>query len=414
MYKLNNKRILVGVTGGIAAYKAAELVRMLNRSGAAVRVAMTGGACEFITPLTLQALSGNPVHTDLLSPEAEAGMSHIELARWADAILIAPASADFIAQLATGQGGDLLSTVCLATRAPICLAPAMNKQMWANAATQKNIACLQKLMMHIFGPDTGMQACGETGFGRMLEPQAIAEELAGIFQTDILTGRRVLITAGPTRESIDPVRYISNFGSGKMGFALAAAASEAGAEVNLIAGPVSLPTPDRVQRIDVESAVDMQQAVLQILADTPQDIFISSAAVCDYRAEGTAMCKIKKNHADTNETLTLKLVRNPDILMTVSRRTKNRPFTVGFAAETHDVIEYAAEKMKNKCLDMIIANDVSDANIGFNSDNNLVSVLGGDKCISFPLMSKTVLARRLIALIAEASCSTKTACSTVS
>lgn len=400
MHRLSNKRVLVGVTGGIAAYKAAELIRCLRRHGAETRVVMTAGACEFITPLTLQALSGNPVHTSLLDPEAEAGMGHIELARWADVIMIAPATADFIAQLTTGQGKDLLSAICLATHASIYLAPAMNQGMWEHKATQQNIACLRQRGVTLFGPDKGAQACGETGYGRMLEPEAIAHELAQTFHMGLLSGRRVLITAGPTREAIDPVRYISNHSSGKMGFSLARAAVDAGAAVTLVTGPVSLVTPDRVHRINVESAEEMYQSVLRVLGEAEHDIFIGSAAISDYRPANAATCKIKKDHHDTNEKLLIELIRNPDVLMSVARLEEGRPFTVGFAAETRNVLLHAREKMKNKSLDMIIANDVGNSTIGFNSDDNAVSVLWGEEHLSFPVMSKLILARKLIAHIA--------------
>ena len=341
MQRVSNKRILIGVTGGIAAYKVAELIRYLRRHGAEVHVVMTQGACEFITPLTLQALSGNPVHTSLLDPKAEAGMGHIELARWPDAVMIAPATADFIAQITTGQGKDLLTTICLATHAPIYLAPAMNQKMWEHQATQQNIACLRKRGVQMFGPDKGEQACGEIGFGRMLEPEAIAYALAQTFQTGLLSGKRVLITAGPTKEAIDPVRYISNHSSGKMGFSMAAAAAEAGAEVTLVSGPVSLPTPERVHRLNVESAEEMYKNVLEALRNKKYDIFIGSAAISDYRPTTVATRKIKKNHHDLNETLVIDLVRNPDILMSVASLEDNRPFTIGFAAETHDMLEHA-------------------------------------------------------------------------
>ena len=263
MHRLVNKRILLGVTGGIAAYKAADLVRRLQDVGAQVRVVMTQGACEFITPLTMQALSGHPVHTTLLDPTAEAAMGHIELARWADLVLIAPASANFMARLAHGHGNDLLATLCLATGAPIAIAPAMNQQMWADTSTQKNLLILQEKGIKVFGPGSGSQACGEIGAGRMLEPLEILQHAAEVFDYQLLTGKHVVITAGPTREAIDPVRYITNKSSGKMGFALAEAAAEAGARVTLIAGPVNLPTPSRVDRVDVSRAVDMFDACMK-------------------------------------------------------------------------------------------------------------------------------------------------------
>lgn len=394
MQRLVNKRILLGVTGGIAAYKSADLVRRLQDAGAEVRVVMTQGACEFITPLTMQALSGHPVHTDLLDPRAEAAMGHIELARWADLVLIAPASANFLARLAYGHGNDLLTTLCLATGAPVAVAPAMNQQMWADTATQKNQLILQEKGIHIFGPGAGSQACGEVGPGRMQEPMEIIQQVAEVFDYDLLTGKHVVITAGPTREPIDPVRYLTNRSSGKMGFALASAAAEAGARVTLIAGPVVLDTPNRVQRIDVVRAEDMFEASMKTV-DDGCDIFISTAAVADYRPTVTADHKIKKS----TEEIHLTLVKNPDIIASVARHEK-RPFTVGFAAETRDVIEYAQGKLKNKKLDMIATNDVSGTNVGFNSDNNALTVIwpGGHKVL--PLASKAQIAKQLVELIA--------------
>lgn len=393
MVRLANKRILLGITGGIAAYKAAELVRQLRQAGADVRVVMTEAACEFITPLTLQALSGNDVHTDLLDPRAESAMGHIELARWADLILIAPASADFMARFAHGHGNDLLSTLCLATGAPIALAPAMNQQMWQDPATQKNLLILQEKGVHVFGPGAGDQACGETGPGRMLEPDELARHAAEVFDYKLLTGKHVVITAGPSRESIDPVRYITNKSSGKMGFALAEAAAEAGARVTLIAGPVNLPTPSRVDRVDVVRAGEMYEAALEAV-DEGCDIFIATAAVADYRPAVTADHKIKKS----TEEIHLTLVKNPDIVAAVADHEKH-PFTVGFAAETRDVIESARAKLENKGLDMIATNDVSGQNVGFNSDNNAVTVIwpGGHKVL--PLASKRQIAKQLIELI---------------
>ncbi|WP_290523700.1 bifunctional phosphopantothenoylcysteine decarboxylase/phosphopantothenate--cysteine ligase CoaBC [Alcanivorax sp.] len=394
MQRLVNKRILLGVTGGIAAYKAADLVRRLQDAGAQVRVVMTQGACEFITPLTMQALSGNPVHTTLLDPAAEAAMGHIELARWADLVLIAPASANFMARLAHGHGNDLLNTLCLATGAPIAIAPAMNQQMWADKSTQQNLLMLQEKGVHVFGPGSGSQACGDVGAGRMLEPHEIIEQAAEVFDYELLTGKHVVITAGPTREAIDPVRYITNKSSGKMGFALAEAAAEAGARVTLIAGPVNLPTPNRVTRIDVTRAVDMFEACMDVVADGC-DVFIATAAVADYRPTVTADHKIKKS----TEEIHLTLVKNPDIVASVAEHDK-RPFTVGFAAETQDVMAYAEGKLVNKKLDMIATNDVSGSNVGFNSDNNALTVIwpGGHKVL--PLASKTQIAKQLIELIA--------------
>ncbi len=394
MHRLVNKRILLGVTGGIAAYKAADLVRRLQDVGAQVRVVMTQGACEFITPLTMQALSGHPVHTTLLDPTAEAAMGHIELARWADLVLIAPASANFMARLAHGHGNDLLATLCLATGAPIAIAPAMNQQMWADTSTQKNLLILQEKGIKVFGPGSGSQACGEVGAGRMLEPMEIIQHAAEVFDYQLLTGKHVVITAGPTREAIDPVRYITNKSSGKMGFALAEAAAEAGAKVTLIAGPVNLPTPSRVDRVDVNRAVDMFDACMKTVEEGC-DVFIATAAVADYRPTVTADHKIKKS----TEEIHLTLVKNPDIVASVAEHDK-RPFTVGFAAETRDVVAYAQAKLVNKKLDMIATNDVSGSNVGFNSDNNALTVIwpGGHKVL--PLASKAQIAKQLIELIA--------------
>lgn len=394
MQRLVNKRILLGVTGGIAAYKSADLVRRLQDAGSEVRVVMTQGACEFITPLTMQALSGYPVHTDLLDPRAEAGMGHIELARWADLVLIAPASANFLARLAYGHGNDLLSTLCLATGAPVAVAPAMNQQMWSDPATQKNQLILQEKGIHLFGPGDGSQACGDIGPGRMLEPADIIGMAAEVFDYDLLTGKHVVITAGPTREAIDPVRYLTNKSSGKMGFALAAAAAEAGARVTLISGPVALDTPNRVQRKNVVRAEEMHQASMAAV-EQGCDIFIATAAVADYRPTVTADHKIKKS----TEEIHLTLVKNPDIIAAVASHER-RPFTVGFAAETRDLIQYAQGKLDNKKLDMIATNDVSGINVGFNSDNNSLTVIwpGGHKVL--PLASKTQIAKQLIELIA--------------
>ena len=394
MQQLNNKQILLGVTGGIAAYKAAELVRRLQDYGATVRVVMTRAAQEFITPLTLQALSGNPVHCDLLDTEAEAAMGHIELARWADLVLVAPASADFMARLANGRADDLLTTVCLATDATIAIAPAMNQAMWRDAATQANLKTLISKSVAIFGPGDGSQACGDIGPGRMLEAAILAEMTADQFQSNKLDGVKVVITAGPTREAIDPVRYISNHSSGKMGFALAQAAVEAGASVTLIAGPVCLTSPDRVKRIDVDSAEQMYQATMDNLANC--DIFIGAAAVADYRPAQSADQKIKKSA----ETLSIELIRNPDIIAAVASH-QQRPFTVGFAAETQNLIGYAQNKLEKKKLDLIIANDVANTEIGFNSDNNAVTVIwnGGEKTL--PMTSKQQLSRCLLSEIAQ-------------
>lgn len=394
MLQLTNKHILLGVTGGIAAYKAAEIIRRLQDRGASVQVVMTQAAQEFITPLTLQALSGNPVHCDLLNPAAEAAMGHIELARWADLVLIAPASADFMARLAAGQADDLLATLCLATNAPIAIAPAMNQAMWRNPATQKNLHTLSDRAIAVFGPGEGSQACGDVGPGRMLEPDEIVDLTARQFQSKILDGIKVVITAGPTREAIDPVRYISNHSSGKMGFALAAAAAEFGASVTIIAGPVALATPDNVHRIDVESAEQMHQAVLDQLGNC--DIFIGAAAVADYRPIAAASQKIKKS----SESMSIELTRNPDIISAVANHPY-RPFTVGFAAETQNVEEYARGKLEKKKLDLIVANDVANTEIGFNSDNNAVSVIWKEGIKLLGMASKHQLSRTLMSEINE-------------
>jgi phosphopantothenoylcysteine decarboxylase/phosphopantothenate--cysteine ligase len=393
MNYLTGKHILLGVTGGIAAYKSAELVRQLRLSGAMVRVVMTAAATEFITPLTLQALSGNPVHTDLLDPAAEAAMGHIELARWADALLVAPATADFIARVAEGRANDLLAAVCLACDAPVAVAPAMNRAMWENAATGENLATLQARNIQLLGPAEGLQACGETGPGRMLEPEELVTRLSGMFQTGVLAGRQVLVTAGPTREAIDPVRYLSNHSSGRMGFAVATAAAEAGAAVTLISGPVSLATPAGVQRIDVESAADMYAAVMQ--AVTAADIFISVAAVADYRPALVATQKLKKESAESS----LDLIRNPDILAAVAA-LPNPPFTAGFAAETEAVEANAQDKRLAKGIDMIAANKVG-AGLGFDSEENALHVFweAGERAL--PVADKAKLARQLLELIAE-------------
>lgn len=395
MQRLSNKRIIVGITGGIAAYKAAELVRRLQDQGSEVRVVMTQAAQAFITPLTLQALSGNPVHLDLLDTEAEAAMGHIELARWGDVIVVAPASADFIARFAHGHGNDLLTTLCLAAKCPIALAPAMNQAMWASPANQANIETLKSREIPLFGPAEGYQACGDVGSGRMLEPEQLAQHVADLFETQALTGKQVVITAGPTREALDPVRFISNHSSGKMGYALAEAARDAGALVTLISGPVNLPCPDRVTRIDVVSAQDMLDASLQAL---PADIFIATAAVADYRPDQQANQKIKKQ--GKGDPMTIRLVENPDIVATIAQQTP-KPYVVGFAAETQSVLEYARDKIKRKNLNMIVANDVSQTGIGFNSDENAVTAIWPDEETALPQARKTQIASQLIELIAK-------------
>ena len=395
MSSLVNKQILLGVTGGIAAYKSADLVRRLQDAGAIVRVVMTDAAREFITPLTMQALSGNPVHSTLLDPEAEAGMGHIQLARWADLILVAPATADFMARLAQGQGNDLLTTLCLATQAPIALAPAMNQGMWHNASTQANLATLRERKVHLFGPAEGGQACGDVGPGRMLEPLQLVDAAAGLFQTGVLAGKKVVITAGPTREAIDPVRYISNHSSGKMGYALAQAAVEAGARTVLISGPTQLAAPGAVEFVSVITAEEMLRASLHHAVDC--DLFIAAAAVADYRPAQVATQKIKKTAEDS---LTLELVKNPDIVASVAAM-ESGPMVVGFAAESENLVEHAQQKLARKNLDLIIANDIAAEGIGFNSDNNAVTVIDRTQAISISPRSKQQLARELIRLIAE-------------
>ena len=387
-------RILLGVTGGIAAYKSAEIVRRLRDRGADVQVVMTHGAGRFVTPLTFQALSGRPVRSDLWDEAAEAAMGHIELARWADRILVAPATADFIARLAHGLADDLLTTLCLATDAPISVAPAMNRLMWANAATHANVALLRSRGVAILGPGEGDQACGETGPGRMLEPADLVEAvLPTSARSGALAGRKVLVTAGPTRERIDPVRFITNRSSGKMGYAVAEAARDAGAEVVIVSGPVSLPTPYGCRRVDVETAEQMMNAVSERLAGT--DIFIATAAVSDYRPAQVAPEKIKK----TSDTMLLALSRTPDILATVAAGSP-RPFVIGFAAETQNVERNALAKLEGKRLDMIAANQVGDG-LAFDCDENALTVYwpGGKR--ELPRAGKQQLAAQLIVVIAE-------------
>lgn len=393
---LANKRILLGVTGGIAAYKSAELIRRLRDLGVEIQVVMTTAAQEFITPLTLQALSGNPVHTDLLDPKAEAGMGHIQLARWADLILVAPATADFLARLTQGIANDLLSSICLATRAPLAVAPAMNQGMWHNQATQDNLQVLKDRGFFILGPDSGSQACGEIGLGRMLDVPDLIAELASCFMTDSLSGKKLVITAGPTREALDPVRYLSNHSSGKMGYALAQAAVEAGASVTLISGPTHLPCPDRVNRVSVTSALEMLAASESALNGC--DIFIAAAAVADYRPAQIATDKIKKTESDQ---LQLSLVKNPDIVARVAQSPNRPAFVMGFAAETQDLLQHAQDKLVRKHLDMIAANNVSSPEIGFNSDDNQISLITKGQVQDLPRASKMALAQMIIARIAE-------------
>jgi phosphopantothenoylcysteine decarboxylase/phosphopantothenate--cysteine ligase len=396
--KLTNRRILVCVSGGIAAYKSAELVRRLIDLGADVRVAMTKAAQEFITPLTLQALSGKPVSTELLDTDAEAAMGHIELARWADLILIAPASADIISRLAHGSGGDIVTTLCLARRCPLAIAPAMNQAMWHNRATQKNLEILKSLEIHQFGPDAGQQACGDLGLGRMSEPGDLALEVCRLFSTRALEGKTVVITAGPTREAIDPVRYISNHSSGKMGYALAKAAADAGANTILISGPTALNTPEHVKRIDVISADEMYQASIDAVYKSANkcDIFIAAAAVADFKPIEVAAHKIKKNDRDK---MIIEMVRNTDIVATIADHA-NAPYIVGFAAETQQLVEHAKNKLIKKRLNLVIANDVSNPNIGFDSDNNAITMVTRTDVLSLPEKSKTHLAVDIIRYIA--------------
>lgn len=391
---LTNKKILLGIGGGIAAYKSADLVRRLKERGADVRVVMSQSAQEFITPLTLQALSGHPIATDLLDTAAEAGMGHIELARWADLVLVAPATANLIARINAGMADELITTTCLATEAPIVLCPAMNQQMYRNAATQANLDSLRSRGLTIWGPASGSQACGEIGLGRMEEPLIIAERVEQFFAPKILQGLSLLLTAGPTREAIDPVRYISNHSSGKMGFAIARAAAEMGAKVTLVAGPVNLDTPLNVNRINVKSTQQMLDAVMEQIHHC--DIFIGCAAVCDYRIAEIANDKIKKSAHE----MSLALVRNPDILATVAAH-QHRPFTVGFAAETQDIEHYAKDKLTRKKLDMIAANDVSDPTLGFNSDANALKVFWSNGHYDLPVTDKYTLAKQLLTLIAK-------------
>ncbi len=401
-------KVLLGVTGGIAAYKSPELVRRLADHGVEIQVVMTASALEFVKPLVFQAVSGNAVHLDLLDEQAEAGMGHIELARWADLVLIAPATANTMAKMAAGLADDLLTTVCLATQSKLAIAPAMNSVMWEHPATRENTRVLRERGVEILGPGVGSQACGETGAGRMLDPLEIVEDVLALqnqtglgksgFISDAsravgsLSGVNVLITAGPTREDIDPVRFISNHSSGKMGFALSRAAKDAGANVTLIAGPVRLDTPEQIDRVNVISARQMQAAVMERAA--ANDIFISVAAVADYRIKKQHSSKIKK----TDDDLTLTLVRNPDILSAVAALA-NKPFCVGFAAETEQLEKYARGKLQKKNLDMIIGNLVGGTETGFNSEKNAVEVYWADGKESFPIQPKENLAKKLIELL---------------
>jgi phosphopantothenoylcysteine decarboxylase / phosphopantothenate---cysteine ligase len=406
--RITGHRVLLGISAGIAAYKSAVLARLLKQAGCEVRVVMTEGAQAFITPLTLQALTGEPVRTSLLDPEAEAGMGHIELARWADTVLIAPGTADLMARLAAGMADDLLTTLCLASEADKVMAPAMNQAMWRHPATRRNAARLIDDGWRLLGPASGDQACGDVGPGRMLEPEAIAEALLSGAPTPEApplagqaAGLSVTITAGPTREPLDPVRYLSNHSSGKMGYALAEAAAALGARVRLISGPVSLPCPAGVERVEVETALEMHEAAQRLAPDS--DLFIGCAAVADYRAERAAEHKIKK--VEGEEALVLRLVKNPDIIAAVAALPEpRRPLVVGFAAETRDVEAYARDKLARKGLDMIVANDVSRQGLGFGSDDNAALVLWRDGQESLGPQPKRELAmavvRRALACLA--------------
>jgi len=384
----------LGVTGGIAAYKSADLVRRLQDDGADVRVVMTRSAQEFITPLTMQALSNHPVHLDLLNTETESVMGHIELARWADVVLIAPATADFIARLTAGHGDDLLTTICLAAECAVIVAPAMNQAMWAKPSTQQNKQLLMQRGVALLEPDVGVQACGETGAGRLMDVQEIVTALASRFKTASLAGRHIVITAGPTREAIDPVRYISNHSSGKMGYALAAAALEAGADVVLISGPVTLDAPSRCKLIPVISAQDMLDASLDSAVNA--DIFIAAAAVADYRASNVLEQKIKTQ----GSSMTIYLEKNPDVVSAVASANE-AIFVLGFAAETENVEAYARDKLQRKKLSAIIANDVSRSDIGFSSDDNEICWIDNTSSVTFSKRSKAQLARDIIEHMAQ-------------
>ncbi len=394
---LSGKKILLGISGGIAAYKCADLTRRLIERGAQVQVVMTPAAKEFITPLTMQAVSGRPVSDSLLDPAAEASMGHIELAKWADLILLAPATSDLIARLRAGMGNDLLTTLILASNAPIAVAPAMNQQMYANVATQENISALTQRGMMIWGPAAGQQACGDVGYGRMLEPMELVAHCEAFFGPKPLQNIKLAITAGPTREAIDPVRYISNHSSGKMGFAIAEAAANMGADVTLISGPVALATPANVTRIDVESAEQMYKAAMEHAVIN--DIFISCAAVADYRPSQIADQKIKKT--DDSDQMQIVMVKNPDIVASVAALKDKRPFTVGFAAETQDVKKYALGKLAKKNLDMICANDVSVEGLGFNSNDNALHLYWKNGEQALETACKQHLAKQLLDIVAE-------------
>ncbi|WP_448212499.1 bifunctional phosphopantothenoylcysteine decarboxylase/phosphopantothenate--cysteine ligase CoaBC [Colwellia sp. MEBiC06753] len=395
MQSLENKNIVLGISGGIAAYKGPELVRRLKEQGANIRVVLTESAKAFVTPLSLQAVSANPVADDLLDPQAELAMGHIELAKWADLLLIAPATANTIAKLAHGLADDLLSTIALATSAPIAIAPAMNQQMWHNPITQANIGKLAHFSIKQLGPGAGEQACGDVGLGRMLDVGELVEQVTAMFSQQTLNGQHWVITAGPTQEAIDPVRYISNHSSGKMGYAIAQAAINAGAKVTLISGPTKHTAPLGSKVIHVTSAADMHKHALE-QAPTA-NIFVACAAVADYRVAKIADQKIKK-HEDAMQ---INLVKNPDIVADVAALTENRPFTVGFAAETQDVEVYAKGKLQKKNLDLIAANNVAVSGQGFNSDDNALTLFSKTDTIELPLASKTALAQQLVTVVAN-------------
>jgi len=395
---LINKNILLGVTGGIAAYKSAEIVRGLKKAGYSVRVVMTQSAKEFITPLTLQALSGNPVSTDLLDVEAEAAMGHIELARWADAILIAPATANTLAKLSSGRADDLLSSITLAFDGPIGLAPAMNQAMWKDERTQSNIQNLEHKNFSLYGPGSGEQAFGDVGLGRMLEPSEIIELFASLFEAGTMSNKSILITAGPTQEPIDPVRYLTNRSSGKMGYALAEAAVEAGAQVTLVSGPVNIEPPARCNLVSVKTAEEMHEAVMHHIKK--KDIYIGTAAVADYSPTKVEGSKIKKDRSDSP--LFLEMKENKDILKEVSE-LEDKPYMVGFAAETDDLLENARKKLETKKLDLIIANDVSDKSIGFDSNENEVTLITSSEELLLDRDSKKKIAKKILEFISSNS-----------
>jgi len=392
MQILQDKKIVLGISGGIAAYKTPELVRRLKEQGANVRVVMTEGAKAFITPLTLQAVSGNAVADSLLDTQAELAMGHIELAKWADLIIIAPATADVIARITAGMANDLLTTLCLATSAPIVIAPAMNQQMWHAPATQANIKTLTERTVQIWGPGSGVQACGDIGLGRMLEVDELVTLSSDFFTEKYLQGQHWIITAGPTREAIDPVRYISNHSSGKMGYAIAHAALRAGAKVTLISGPVTITPPVGCQLIPVNSAQEMHQQALKFAPNST--VFVACAAVADYRVSNIADQKIKK----TSDVMQLDLVKNHDIVADVARLT-DKPFMIGFAAETQNIEEYARGKLMRKNLDLIAANDVAKSGQGFNSDDNALMLYSAIDKIDIPLANKQIVAQKLVSLI---------------